>query len=180
MFLLAVASASPLSIPPKGERSHLPKRIRPLARAEGRIRKLVALCLRAKATSRIRQLGTSHIARSSGAAAGRVSNDEALPAAYDSHVQQSVPAARGWTANHAGLLDLLARDSAHCSISRPSDGNSWTVTGSTVTEIKLRAACGEGERSQPAQPSLALPNLAPARRASPACEGCFSRQGLAS
>lgn len=69
---------------------------------------LVGLCLRAKATARIRQPGTSHIARSSGAAAGRVSNDEAFPAVCDSHVQQSVPAVRGWMANHAGLLALRA------------------------------------------------------------------------
>lgn len=53
-------------------------------------------------------LGRPTIARSSGAAAGRVSNDEALPAVCDSHVQQSVPAARGRVASHTGLLVLLA------------------------------------------------------------------------
>lgn len=93
----------------------------------------------------------------------------------NSHSQQL----GGWTANHAGLLDLLALDSVHRSISRPPDGDSWTVTGSTITEIKLRAACREGEGSRHAQPSIALPNLAPARRASPACQGLFSHHGLA-
>lgn len=86
----------------------------------------------------------------------------------------------GWTTNHTGLLDLLALDGFHRNISRPPDGDSWTVTGSTITEIKLRAACREGEGSQHAQPSFALPNLAPARRASPACQSLFSYHGLAS
>lgn len=122
--------------------------------------KPVALCLRAKATARIRQPGTSHIARSSGAAAGRVSNDEALPAVCDSHVQQSVPAVRSWMVMHAGPACPASPDSVHCSVSRPSDGDNRTTTGNTITEIKLGAACREGEGSEHAQPGFALPNLA--------------------
>lgn len=34
------------------------------------------------------------------------------------------------------------------------------MTCSTITEIKLWAACREGEGSQHEQPSLALPNIA--------------------
>ena len=67
------------------------------------MRKPVALCLRAKATARIRQPGTSHMARSSGAAAGRGSNDEALPAVCDSHIQQSQQLRGGWPATLACL-----------------------------------------------------------------------------
>ena len=107
------------------------------------MRKLVAFCLKAKATARIRQHGTSHIARSSGAAAGRVSNDEALPAVCGSHVQQSQQLEGGWSITLACLscsaCPPACLDGLHRSVSRPPDGHVWKVAADTITEVEPSA-----------------------------------------
>lgn len=131
--MLAVASASPLRTHGRGNKVICPNESGRSQAQRGRMGKLVALCLQAKATARIRQPGTSHIARSSGAAAGRVSNDEALPAVCDGHVQQPVPAVPRLDGQPHWPACPPCLDSLHCSDSRPPDGDSWTVTRSTTT-----------------------------------------------